>query len=62
MQQQNVVTAENLKADAAALTEIPVIDVAKYIDKTEGWEYECKMVALSFHKYGILKFKDPRVN
>ena len=62
MQQQTIVTAENLKAEAAALTEIPVIDVVKYIDKTEGWELECKNVALSFHRYGILKFKDPRVN
>ena len=42
--------------------EIPIIDAEKYINKTEGWEEECKNVAMSFHKYGILKFKDPRVN
>jgi hypothetical protein len=32
------------------------------LNKTEGWEEECKNVAMSFHKFGILKFKDPRVN
>lgn len=57
-----MITPENLKAEADALTEIPIIDVVKYMDKSEGWEQECKNVALSFHKYGILKFKDPRVN
>jgi len=42
--------------------DIPVIDVAKYLNKEEGWEEECKKVADCFHKYGILKFRDPRVN
>uniref|UniRef100_A0A7S3CMU6 Clavaminate synthase-like protein n=1 Tax=Strombidium rassoulzadegani TaxID=1082188 RepID=A0A7S3CMU6_9SPIT len=41
--------------------EIPVIDAEAYIEKREGWEEECKKVAYSFHKFGILKFKDPRV-
>ena len=45
----------------AAPEEIPVIDAVKYINKEEGWEQECKNVAYSFHKFGILKFKDPRV-
>ena len=34
----------------------------KYLNKEEGWEEECKKVAESFHQYGILKFRDPRVN
>ena len=34
----------------------------KYLNKQEGWEEECKKVAYSFHKFGILIFKDPRVN
>lgn len=42
--------------------EIPIIDAEKYLNKLEGWEEECNKVALSFHKFGILKFKDPRVN
>ena len=41
--------------------EIPVIDAEMYLKQTEGWEEECKKVAYSFHKFGILIFKDPRV-
>lgn len=42
--------------------EIPAIDANLYLQKTEGlWEDECKKVAHSFHKYGIVKFRDPRV-
>lgn len=43
-------------------SDIPVIDVRKYLNKSKGWEEECKKVAESFHKFGILKFRDPRVN
>ena len=42
--------------------EIPVIDAQLYLEKNEGWEQECQKVAHSFHKFGIVKFKDPRVN
>jgi isopenicillin N synthase-like dioxygenase len=42
--------------------EIPIIDVDKYLNQREGWEDECKKVAESFHKYGICKMRDPRVN
>jgi hypothetical protein len=42
--------------------DIPVIDAAIYIDQLPGWEEECQKVAYSFHKFGICKFKDPRVN
>ena len=42
--------------------DIPIIDVDKYLNKAPGWEEECKNVAESFHKYGILRFRDPRVN
>ena len=52
----------NDQVPAQAVEEIPIIDVQKYLDKSEGWEQECKNVAYSFHKFGILKFKDPRVN
>lgn len=42
--------------------DIPIIDAQKYLAKEEGWEEECKKVAYSFHKYGIVKLKDPRVD
>ena len=42
--------------------DIPIIDVDKYLNQKEGWEEECKKVAESFHKYGICKMRDPRVN
>lgn len=44
------------------LEEIPVIDGMLYMKKGEGWEEECQKVAYSFHKFGICKLKDPRVN
>jgi isopenicillin N synthase-like dioxygenase len=44
------------------LEEIPVIDALIYMDKLEGWEEECQKVAFSFHKWGIVKLRDPRVN
>ena len=42
--------------------DIPIIDAQKYLEKSEGWEEECRNVAYSFHKYGIVKLKDPRVD
>ena len=43
--------------------EVPIIDVEVYLNKVEGkWEAECKKVADSLHKFGILIWKDPRVN
>lgn len=44
------------------LEEIPIIDAQIYMDKAEGWEEECAKVAYSFHKWGIVKLKDPRVD
>jgi len=41
--------------------EIPIINAEIYIYQQPGWEEECAKVAYSFHKFGILKFKDPRV-
>lgn len=41
---------------------MPVIDVKKFLEREAGWEEECKKVADSLHKYGILIFKDPRAN
>jgi hypothetical protein len=46
----------------ASQEEIPVIDAQKYLTKAEGWEIECQNVAYSFHKFGICKLSDPRVN
>ena len=42
--------------------EIPVIDAVIYLEKKQGWEEECQKVAYSFHRYGIVKFRDPRVD
>ena len=42
--------------------EIPIIDAELYMKQMPGWEDECKKVAHSFHKFGIVKFRDPRVN
>lgn len=43
--------------------DVPVIDVQVYLDKVPGrWEEECKKVAESLHKFGILIWKDPTVD
>lgn len=46
----------------SATEEIPIVDAIIYMNNSEGWEDECKKVAYSFHKFGIVKFRDPRVN
>ena len=46
-----------------SLSEVPVIDVESYLNLTpEKWEEQCKIVAQSLHQFGILIWKDPRVN
>lgn len=42
--------------------EIPIIDVEKYLNKNNDYNSECKKVADCLHEYGILIFKDPRVD
>lgn len=42
--------------------EIPIVDAEIYMNGEEGWMQECEKVAYSFHKFGIVKFRDPRVN
>lgn len=41
--------------------EAPVINVAAFLNNTEEREEECKKVAESLHKYGILIVRDPRI-
>lgn len=38
---------------------LPVIDVDKYLNKSEGWQEECKLVAECLHDTGVLCIKDP---
>jgi hypothetical protein len=46
-----------------SLSEVPVIDVGAYLNQVEGkWEEQCKLAAQSLHQFGILIWKDPRVN
>lgn len=45
-----------------SLSEVPIIDVAAYLNKDhQNWEEQCKLVAQSLHQFGILIWKDPRV-
>ncbi len=44
------------------IAQVPVIDAQAYLEKTPGkWEEQCKLIAESFHKYGVAILKDPRV-
>lgn len=38
---------------------VPTIDIAKFLDKTEGWEAECEIVTECLKETGILVIKDP---
>ena len=55
-------------AESSQLDEIPVIDLDIYLSKdpegnpTEAAILECKKVALSFHQFGVILIRDPRVN
>ena len=43
--------------------DVPVIDVAAFLNKDpETSAFECRKVAESLHKYGILIIKDPRID
>jgi hypothetical protein len=41
---------------------VPIIDVEPYLTGKGNTNDTCKQVAESFHKYGCLIIKDPRVN
>ncbi len=38
---------------------MPVIDFKKFLDRSEGWEKECKLTAECLYETGILCVKDP---
>jgi hypothetical protein len=44
--------------------DVPIIDVAAFLNKgpNDNWEDECKKVADCLHRFGILIWRDPRVN
>lgn len=55
----------NLTVRRFALTQelnLPIIEVGKYLNKSQGWESECKLLADCLHETGVLAIKDPRVN
>lgn len=37
---------------------MPVVDLNKFLNKSEGWEKECKLTAECLHDTGILVVKD----
>lgn len=41
---------------------VPAVDVARFLQRSPGWEQDCKEVAEAFKTYGLLVIKDPRVN
>jgi hypothetical protein len=38
---------------------LPIIDFQKFLNKSEGWEKECKITAECLHDTGVLCVKDP---
>ena len=50
-----------MAAAPLTLDDLPIIDVAAYLEKRPGWEAECEKVVRCLQLYGILIVKDPRV-
>lgn len=38
---------------------IPIINIDKFLKKSQGWEVECKIAAECLHETGIMIIKDP---
>jgi len=38
---------------------IPIINIDKFLKKSQGWEVECKIAAECLHDTGIMIVKDP---
>lgn len=36
--------------------------MSTFLERKDGWQIECDKVAASFHKFGIIIVRDPRVN
>jgi hypothetical protein len=47
------------KSNFSEHLEMPIIDLRKYLNKSEGWERECKLTADCLHDTGILVVRDP---
>lgn len=46
-----------------SFADVPVIDVRAFLEKDQTkMEEQCRLVAKSLHEFGILIWKDPRVN
>jgi len=46
-----------------SFAEVPIIDVRAFLEKDqEAMDHQCKLVARSLHEFGILIWRDPRVN
>ena len=41
---------------------VPAVDLARYLNKAEGWKEDCKLVADLMHNYGLVYANDPRVD
>lgn len=39
--------------------EIPTIDFDKFLNRREGWQQECRLVADCLNETGVLVVKDP---
>lgn len=52
------------ETETVQLMEPPIIDIDCFLNKRDEavWREECRKVAQSFHQFGILIVRDPRVN
>ena len=59
-QRKNQFIAKNLFSTISSDSiEIPTIDFDKFLNRREGWQNECKIVADCLNETGILVVKDP---
>ena len=46
-----------------SFADVPIIDVRAFLEKDPAkMEEQCKLVAQSLHEFGILIWRDPRIN
>ena len=43
-------------------SDIPAVDLTRYLRKASGWEDDCNTIAMSMHELGVFYVKDPRVD
>jgi len=56
---KNFYIKNSLKTFTDINLDLPVVDIKKYLNKSSGWESECKLVSDCLHETGLVVLRDP---